>query len=905
LVVSEIIGRESELADVVAFIDEQRDGPAALILDGEAGIGKSTIWLAGVDHARSRGHTVLLSRPAEAERSLAHAGLGDLFEAVLDDALPALSAPRRRALEVALLRQEAAGHPVDRRAVAVAVRDALAYLSDDAAVLVAIDDIQWLDPSSASALAFALRRLDTNHVVVLLARRVAGGTATSELDAAISPERRARLSIGPLSVGALHRLLRDRLDQPFARQTLLRIHEQSGGNPFFALELARSSTGDEDELEPLRVPKTLEALLRRRLSGLPRATREALAFAAALGTAPESALLKAGILGSDLEPAIAANVLVRESGSVRFSHPLLASVLYHDLGDKRRAVHRRIAELVDDPIGRARHLARSAESPDASVAGFLTDAATVAADRGASAAAAELYDHAARLTPAAMGPERRRRILSAARAHQVAGEWPRAQAMAAELLAEPGEWRAEAMLLLAELEARPDHRVDLLEQALRETSGDLALQSVIHTRLAWAQRFDIAADHAGTAIALAASLGDEVLRTRARAVQAVLAWFAGRSPAPEDLPMLAHEFAQAVGGEQLVQEATLAIANTLAPISTRDQARNLLEREYESWRERDERRSARALWGLAWVEFWAGRWELAAGDASQARDISIQYGLETPQDHLPTAVIAVHRGKFEQARTHSGRALDLSHEQLGFHPPQHLAVLGLAALWTGDAATALDLLNRADQRAAFLGWGEPSVRWWVADEVELLLELGKPNEAMALLDRWAEDATRVARAWVLAHATRCRGLIAAARGDIDRAIALLEQAVAEHEAVGDPYGRARAQLALGSIRRRARQKRRAREAIEEAVAGFQAIGAEGWASRARSELGRIGGRTRETGLTAAERRVAVLVAQGRTNREVATALFLGERTVASHLTHAYAKLGVRSRLELARKVQTF
>ena len=904
---SDIIGRESELADVVAFIDEQRDGPAALILDGEAGIGKSTIWLAGVDHARSRGHRVLLSRPAEAERSLAHAGLGDLFEAVLDDVLPALSAPRRRALEVALLRQEAAGHPVDRRAVAVAVRDALAYLSDHAALLVAIDDIQWLDPSSASALAFALRRLDTNNVVVLLARRVAGGTATSELDAAISPERRAGLSIGPLSVGALHRLLRDRLDQPFARQTLLRIHEQSGGNPFFALELARSFTGDDDGLEPLRVPKTLEALLRRRLSGLPRATREALAFAAAFGTAPESALLKAGILGGDLEPAIAANVLVRESGSVRFSHPLLASVLYHDLGEKPRAVHRRIAELVDDPIGRARHLARSAESPDASVAGLLADAATVAADRGASAAAAELYDHAARLTPAAMGPERRRRTLAAARAHQVAGEWPRAQAMAAELLAEsePGEWRAEAMLLLAELEARPDDSVDLLEQALREASGDPALQSVIHTRLAWAHRFDTADDHAGTAIALAASLGDEVLRTRARAVQAVLAWFAGRSPAPEDLPVVAHEFAQAVGGEQLVQEATLAIANTLAPISTRDQARNLLEREYESWRERDERRSARALWGLAWVEFWAGRWELAAGHASQARDISIQYGLETPQDHLPTAVIAVHRGKLEQARTHSGRALDLSHEQFGFHPPQHLAVLGLAALWTGDAATALDLLNKADQRAAFLGWGEPSVRWWVADEVELLLELGKANEAIALLDGWAEDAARVARAWVLAHATRCRGLIAAARGDIDTSIALLEQAVAEHEAVGDPYGRARAQLALGSIRRRARQKRRAREAIEEAVAGFQAIGAEGWASRARAELGRIGGRTRETGLTAAERRVAVLVAQGRTNQEVATALFLGERTVASHLTHIYAKLGVRSRLELARKVQTF
>jgi DNA-binding CsgD family transcriptional regulator len=155
---------------------------------------------------------------------------------------------------------------------------------------------------------------------------------------------------------------------------------------------------------------------------------------------------------------------------------------------------------------------------------------------------------------------------------------------------------------------------------------------------------------------------------------------------------------------------------------------------------------------------------------------------------------------------------------------------------------------------------------------------------------------------VTAQVTRCRALVAAACGDVEAAHALLERAVSEHEAVGDPFGRARALLALGVVRRRRRQKRPAREAIEAALEAFETIGAAGWAATTRRELGRVGGRTRVEGLTAAERRVASLVAEGRTNREVAAALFLGERTVASHLTHVYAKLGVRSRTELARRL---
>jgi DNA-binding CsgD family transcriptional regulator len=155
---------------------------------------------------------------------------------------------------------------------------------------------------------------------------------------------------------------------------------------------------------------------------------------------------------------------------------------------------------------------------------------------------------------------------------------------------------------------------------------------------------------------------------------------------------------------------------------------------------------------------------------------------------------------------------------------------------------------------------------------------------------------------VLAQAVRCRGLIAAARGDLPAALNLFDEAIDRHDAVGDPFGHGRALLALGVVRLRARQKRTARMALEAAMARFEALGAASWAAAARAELTRIGGRVRIEGLSPSELRVAALVAEGRANREIASALFLGERTVASHLTHIYAKLGIRSRTELARQL---
>ena len=360
--------------------------------------------------------------------------------------------------------------------------------------------------------------------------------------------------------------------------------------------------------------------------------------------------------------------------------------------------------------------------------------------------------------------------------------------------------------------------------------------------------------------------------------------------------------------ERLRRRATRAGGDTgrredVRTVLSEGGGRAWLERELRDSSERDEPRSARALWGLSWVEFWAGRWTLAAELAARALDISVQYGLEVPQDHLPIALVAVHRGQLDLARGHSERALTLAEEQFGLRPPQHTAILGLVALASGDTSGAAESLGEADRQAAALGWGEPSIRWWTPDLVEVLLELGRIDDAAAALDLWESDAARLGREWVLAQVTRCRGLVAAARGDLQEALACLERAVTEHEAVGDPFGRARALLALGVVRRRGHQKRLAREAIEAAAAAFETIGATGWAERARAELARIGGRRpREGELTPTELRLAELVAEGRSNKEIAAALFVTPKTVGTTLSRLYAKLGVHSRTELIRRL---
>ena len=229
-------------------------------------------------------------------------------------------------------------------------------------------------------------------------------------------------------------------------------------------------------------------------------------------------------------------------------------------------------------------------------------------------------------------------------------------------------------------------------------------------------------------------------------------------------------------------------------------------------------------------------------------------------------------------------------------------ILGFLELSLGDPSAALSHLGRSyELRSAFML--EPGQRLELGDFLEALVGVGELERADEVIATWQERAEKLDRASTLAILARSRGLFLAAQGDLDGASASFQDALREHARTVDPFQHARTLLALGATERRAKRRADARATLEAALAVFERLGSPLWAGKARAELGRIGGRAPSRGdLTASERRVAVLVAEGKTNREVATALFLGERTVASHLTHIYAKLGVRSRTELARRL---
>ena len=445
----------------------------------------------------------------------------------------------------------------------------------------------------------------------------------------------------------------------------------------------------------------------------------------------------------------------------------------------------------------------------------------------------------------------------------------------------------------------------MLDEALREAEGHPALQASLHRLLAGFGRFTRgrrwAEGHSRAAIALAERLGDEPLLAVATAGLAIIRFDLGDADAPR-LADRAHELAIACGDKEAELKAALALAHVLVWSVSTDRGRSLLEAQHRYLAGPERAHEHHALWYLAMIELRAGRWPLAAEYAEQVRRLGEQYDLITPLEFFPGALVAAHQGDLEQARELARRGRELAREQGAFLGGLE-AIEGAVDLWSGNPVPAAAWFAAAEERADSAEWREPNLRWWRADHVEALLELDRADDAVLLLDGWEEDAVRVGRAWVLAHVARCRGLIAAAEGDVDEALVALDAAVAKHDAVDDSFGGARALLALGVVMRRARQKRPAREAIESALARFEALGAAGWAERARAELGQIGGRLRAEGLTAAEQRVAALVADGQTNREVAAALFLAERTVASHLTRVYAKLGVRSRTELARKLQ--
>lgn len=457
---STVFGRDDDILAAERFLSQAAAGPAALVFEGLAGIGKTTVWASARDRARRKVAHLLSCRPVDAEAKLAFTSLADLLEPVAERTAPLLADPQRLALEIALLRASPRGALPSPRVVAAATLSVLRLLAADGPVVIAIDDQQWIDRASAEALAFALRRIGDLPVGVVASVRVGDGVAPDPLGLAVAfGERLERRPLGPLTPAALHHVVRDQLGQLLPRPTLLRVKEASNGNPFYALEIAREllAAGVQPRPgDPLPVPESVMALVLRRLERLPARVRAVLLVTAALSVPRIETVREAvGARADDaIDAAIRARVVELDGPRLRFTHPLLASAVYASaLPARRRDVHRLLAGILTDAEERARHLALTTESPDASVATALDEAATLAHRRGAPDAAGELQERAASLTPADDPAGRRTRALRAAAHFFHAGD--RARAHPAQSAARRGSVARRAGARAAAAGTRP------------------------------------------------------------------------------------------------------------------------------------------------------------------------------------------------------------------------------------------------------------------------------------------------------------------------------------------------------------------------------------------------------------------------------------------------------------------
>jgi DNA-binding CsgD family transcriptional regulator len=914
-----LIGRDAELHRVEEFLGAIGAGPVGLLLEGEAGIGKTTLFNQGLVSSAAHGQRILRCRPGERETQLAYAALGDLLAEIPEAAMDDLPAPQRRALEVALLRAEPEGEQSLQRAVGLGLLGVLRGLAAEAPTLIAIDDAQWLDHPSESALTFVARRLQDERMGLFCVRRGSASDVPLGLDLALPAARFERLTLGDLEAGELELLLRTGLGVPLSRRTLERVRRAAGGNLFFALEIGRALVERGEPLEPageLPIPANLQELVRRRLELLPPAARAAAQVASALSR-PTVTIVDATLEASGEAPAsaaaVAAGVLERSGERLAFAHPLLATVAYQLLSPAdRRALHARLAAVLDEPEERARHLALAAGEPDAAVAVALDEAARRAAARGAPDAAADLLEQARRLTPAGDGDERRRRGIEAAERHFEAGEVGHARTLLEEVVEESphGERRARALVRLGWVCAHEEGfsaGADVFFAALAEPTDDVRLRIEVLEGLGWClhstRSVPAALEYARSALQLAEQLGDSTVLADALALVAFLDTLGGDGVATETIGRAlslehAPPWSQVLGRPDWIHGLLVGWSGALAS------ARDIFSILYREAVDRgDEHSLPFVLFPLARFELLMGDWPAALHHARECQDASVRNGQvgERPFSLAIEAIVEAHLGHVEAAREKIEEGLRLA-ERIGVQPAalELLATRGFVELSLGDAAAAERTLDGVAERARTTGFLEPALFRFHGDAIEAKIVLGHRDEAQRLVSDLERLGTRLERPWPLAIAARCRGLLCSAQGEPEAAIAALAEALALHDRVGEPFERARTLLVLGTVQRRERKKRPARESLEAAFAIFHALGAALWSERTLGELARVGGRPAATGLTATEERVAELLASGLTYQQAADALFVSPKTVQWNVSKIYRKLDIHSRAELIR-----
>ena len=931
---SGLTGRDAETAEISDFLSATSGAPAALAITGAAGIGKTVVWKHSVQLARQSSR-VLACRPASAERPLAFSALDDLLAEVVDEVLPALPGPRRRAVEAALLRDgplgvatpavtEAGRTLPARRVLARGVLDALRILSDGTPLTVAVDDAQWLDRPSAGVLEFCLRRLQNEPVAILLTFRT-GDPMPLGLDRALPPERFGHVQLGPLSLGAIGEILRSRLGATLPRHVLTRLYDACGGNPFYALACARALL-DRPHLprtnEPFPVPQSLSDLVRDRFRQLTPDVRHVGRLVAA-SSDPRERLIRAACGDQEswaaIDQAVDAGLLERDGDVLRFTHPLVRSVLYAEMAtEQRRQVHQRLATSGGGVEERAWHLALGADRPSERIAAEMDGAAMHAAARGAPEAAAALKEQATRLTPANRSRAASERTVQAADYHFRAGDIARSRELIQSILAAcpAGPVQAPLLLRLATIHYHQSGW-PLAEQTFRHAAqqapDDLAVCAHAQQELAFARLvagdLPAASRWAKASLDSAELTGDPRLVAHSLARIALFEFLLGdgvRTDLLDRAGTLEASAAEEPIGRLPMLDPSLVTGLILKWCDQLDQARLRLADRYRYALDRgDEASLPFLLYHYSQLECWAGNWDLAeeyALEGCRVVDETRQPSLR-PCVLYSLALVRAHRGQVNSARELADEALALC-ERTGNVPlaSQVIAVLGFVALSLDDYQATDSHLGRLADTSAAVGLREPSVVKFFPDEIEALAALGELAHARSLTSQLEARGKSLGRPWAMATAARCRAHLAAVDSDPQQAQAICEQALPLHQQLAMPFELGRMLLVKGMTERRAKHKSAARVTLGQALRIFEQLGAPLWADKVRRELSKIATRPAVAGLTGTERRVATLVAQGLTNREVASAMFITANTVQTHVQHIFRKLGMRSRTELAAHV---
>jgi DNA-binding CsgD family transcriptional regulator len=914
-----ILSRQAEVRAVADFLASASGQPSALIVEGEPGIGKTTLWSAVVKQAVERGFRVLMARPAAAESVLAYASLADLMADVDAAAFAELPYPQRRAIDRVLLRADTDGEPTDQRAVAAGFLSVVQRLGEQSPVLVAIDDLQWLDESSVRVLAFAARRLSAPVGILGAVRTDPDGARAAswlQLSRADSVER---IALCPLTLGALHVVISERLGRSFPRPTMVRIHQVSGGNPFYALELARAMAGGATDVGG-SLPSTLAGLVRAHIGSLDTDVRDALLAAACLAEPTISLVSDAINTDADrlvdiLAVAEEEAIIGIEGDRLRFTHPLMAAGVYTEAKPgQRRKMHGRLGQIVNQPELRARHLALSATSLDALSLEALDTAAESARSRGAPAAAAELLDLALRLG----GDTPQRRMRSAAY-HFDAGDSKRATTLLRETIERltPGMLRAEALSQLAVMrlfDNSSPEAADLLQQALAETEDNLTLRVQALLPLSYALgetgNLGAAVEAIEDAVVHAEQLGQPDLLSQALGVRVMLHFVGG----------------DVIDEPSMRRALELEVRHISIPMPFRPSFHNAvllawtgqLERAHQEMvsirrhclEHGDESDLIYATFHTVLIEIWRGDLTAAMLLAEDAVERAMQLGGDVSLFIALTirAAAAAYGGHDDDARRDLAEAVAASQRSGSYRLAEWpITILGFLELSLGNYHETLTTLEPLLSHLSHLDAAPPTTEIITAsflpDAIEALIQVGRIGDAEPLIDTLQRNGRRLDRAWTLAVGARCRAMLLAAQGDLDGAVDNVEQAMVEHDRLPMPFERARTQFLLGQIQRRQRRKDAAAVTLHEALSAVEAIGIPLWAARIRAELARCAVVARGTGdLTPAERRVAELAASGLTNRDVAAALFISPKTVEANLSRIYRKLGIHTRAELGRQM---